>query len=376
MQVDMHYYGTYAMARAAGLAPDDCRVIATSAQFVDDNAGKDSITFRDGARVDVDATAHHALDMANLEPEDQRNVWVPFHFIPGNTGAEYTERLICRRDSEIARQTVTHHLGLGAKRYFLPLMGITAHVYADTFSHYGFSGVSSRKNRIDMGSLRIVNNDRLDEGLRDHLQKKEDRFRQRYGREGGFLPNIKRLWRSVKSEALEAGSGALGHGAVLTYPDRPYLHWAFSYEDTTGERRNGVQDRDNPTTFLQGAEALHRMFRTARELRESAGADNGREWREIAERVKEILDRPGQKAERIRYWQEAAEAGDLFAGTGERIPTYDEDEWNTQREQLASADNDSSAVVEQPVFQFYQAAAVHRTYILRDLLPSHGLVGN
>lgn len=99
MQVDMHYYGTYAMARAAGLAPDDCRVIATAAQFVDDNAGKDSISFKDGARVDVDATAHHALDVANLDPEDQRNVWIPFHFIPGNARAEYTERLICRRDS-------------------------------------------------------------------------------------------------------------------------------------------------------------------------------------------------------------------------------------------------------------------------------------
>lgn len=80
MQVDIHYYGTYVMARAAGLAPDDCRVIATSAQFVDDNTGKDSITFRDGARVDVAATAHHALDAASLEPEGQRNVWLPFHF--------------------------------------------------------------------------------------------------------------------------------------------------------------------------------------------------------------------------------------------------------------------------------------------------------
>lgn len=100
MQVDMHYYGTYAMARAAGLAPADCRVIATAAQFVDDNAGKDSISFKDGARVDVDATAHHALDVANLDPEDQRNVWIPFHFIPGNAGAEYTERLIAAETAE------------------------------------------------------------------------------------------------------------------------------------------------------------------------------------------------------------------------------------------------------------------------------------
>ena len=190
----MHYYCTYAMARAAGLSPEDSRIIATAAQFVDDNAGKDTITFRDGARLDVDATAHHALDVANIDPEDQRHVWVPFHFIPGNEGNEYTEKLICRKDSAVVRELVRHHVQSSEKSYYLPLLGITAHVFADTFSHYGFSGVSSRKNRIDMGTLRIVNADRFDEDLQNHIEKKEERFRQRYGREGGFLPNIKRLW--------------------------------------------------------------------------------------------------------------------------------------------------------------------------------------
>ena len=291
MQVDMHYYGTYAMARAAGLAPEDCRIIATAAQFVDDNAGKDTIWFRDGARVDVDATAHHTFDVANIDREDQRQVWVPFHFIPGNQGGEYTERLICRQNSDIAREMVSHHVGLATKQYYLPLIGITAHVYADTFSHYGFSGVSSRKNRITSDSLRIVNPDRLENELREHIEQKSARFQQRYGREGGFLPNIKRWWRSAKSDAAEFGSGALGHGAVLTFPDRPYLQWQFRYEDEAGESRDGVQERHNPTTFLQAAEALHGMFARIREEREADGADNGLEWNEIMERVKSIIDR-------------------------------------------------------------------------------------
>jgi len=34
----MHYYGTYAMARAAGLNRGASIIIATAAQFVDDNA--------------------------------------------------------------------------------------------------------------------------------------------------------------------------------------------------------------------------------------------------------------------------------------------------------------------------------------------------
>ena len=376
MQVDMHYYGTYAMARAAGLSAADCHIIAIAAQFVDDNAGKDTVWFADGARLDVDATAHHAFDVANIDPEDQRHVWVPFHFIPGNEGTEYTERLICRKDSEVVRELVNHHVSMAEKTYFLPLIGITAHVYADTFSHYGFSGVSSRKNRIDGHSLQIVNEHEFETDLQNHIREKSVTFQQRYGRESGFLPNIKRWWRSVKSEAIETGSGALGHGAVLTYPDRPYMHWQFRYEDPRGIGRNDMQDRNNPRTFLEGAEALHGMFKRVRQIRDTVAADNGREWNEIVERVKAILEKPGRKEERIGHWQQAAATGDLYAGSGEPMPFYEEHDWNEQREHLADERADSSVVLDKAVFQFYQAAAVYRVYVLRDLLPKYGLLGN
>jgi len=74
MQIDMHYYGTYAMARAAGLTPQAAKVIATAAQFVDDNAEKESIEFRDGGRLDAEATAHHAFNLKNIDLEDQRKI--------------------------------------------------------------------------------------------------------------------------------------------------------------------------------------------------------------------------------------------------------------------------------------------------------------
>ena len=90
-------------------------------------------------------------------------------------------------------------------------------------------------------------------------------------------------------------SHALGHGAALTYPDRPYMHWQFEYEDQAGVERDGLQDRNNPETFLEGAESLHGMFRKVREFRDVEGADNGREWGQIADLVKEIIERPGRK---------------------------------------------------------------------------------
>ena len=56
MQVDMHYYGTYALARAGGFGKEDSRIIATASQFVDDNAGvweEKELLFSDGARLGV-----------------------------------------------------------------------------------------------------------------------------------------------------------------------------------------------------------------------------------------------------------------------------------------------------------------------------------
>ena len=47
-----------------------------------------------------------------------------------------------------------------ANRAFGPqLIGITAHVYADTFSHYGFSGASCPVNRVDTGESGPVDDD-------------------------------------------------------------------------------------------------------------------------------------------------------------------------------------------------------------------------
>ena len=149
----------------------------------------------------------------------------------------------------------------------------------------------------------------------------------------------------MKSEAVETSSGALGHGAVLTYPDRPYMHWQFRYEDSAGEGRGEVQDHNNPESFLEGAEALHAMFKRVREARDNEGADNGRAWGEIVERVKLIIERPGRKQERVGYWQEAAAGGELFAAAAEAIPSYEEHDWNEQREHLADERADSSVVL-------------------------------
>ncbi len=355
----MHYYGTYAMARAAGITRDAAKVIATAAQFVDDNASKDSIKFRDGGRLDAQATAHHAVDRKNIDLEDQRRIWVPFHFLPGNKGKTFTERLVCRQDSEITREMVKHNLSLADRTYALPLIGITAHIYADTFSHYGFSGISSRRNKIVNDSFKFMG---LNTKTEKYILDKAKKFKENYPGEDGFLTN-------VKSWFAEKLSGALGHGAAVTFPDRPYLRWSFKYEDPGKDSG----ERDNSATFLDGCQALHKLFRGFAKSRPDCAENNFSRFSDIKQEVEDILKRQGPKKERIQAWQSAAKTGNLFATGPETIPRYNADLWHNERENLVRKKN-SDAITGLSVYRFYQAAAVCRTYVLRVLLPSKGLV--
>ena len=376
MQLDMHYYGTYAMARAGGLNSDAARIIATSAQFVDDNTAQSHVKFRDGSRIDQEATAHHPIDLSNRDDHDQRRVWVPFHFIPGNVGTTYTERLKCRMDSRIVQELRDHYLTFSDRAFALHLLGITAHVYADTFSHYGFSGVSSRGNKVDNASFLFHKEvEGLDEtvtalspDMRGYVTRKANSFFKKRGEHGGLLENI-------KGRFAEIASGALGHGSVATLPDRPYLVWSFEYERSdaiTGTRST----RNNPVTFLAGCRALHDMFRRFVGMqRDAHGSGDAREFEVIAPHVLDVLRVQGNKDERIAAWRVAAQSGEIFGAAGETIPEYEGDTWNEQWDALNGSE-DYRAAMDSPIWRFYQAASLHRTYVLRDLLPKHGLIVN
>jgi hypothetical protein len=349
----MHYYGTYCLARSAGLTREASRIIATAAQFVDDNAQKTGIELADASSCEVAATAHHAADISNINAEDQRKVWVPFHFLPGNEGQEFTEKLICRKDSSIAKEMCENHLSQNEKTYFLPLIGIMAHVYGDTFAHYGFSGVSSRKNRVDNDSFEFQES--LDDGIKSYILDKKESFFSR------FSP----IMENIKSTLAENLSGALGHGAAVTFPDRPYLEWRFNYED-------GIDSgwHNNLETFLEFSQKIHQFFHLIAEANPSwADVDQFQEWQDLEPKVEAILRLQGRKGQRVAAWKKAAELESLF-NIPESIPIYEN--WNEGFESLASGESEKA--MKHPIYGFYQAASYHRWYVLRDLLPKHGLM--
>lgn len=363
MDIDMHFYGTLALARAAGLRMDVAHRIATAAEFVDDSTETEVIVHSDGARFRGESTAHHPTDLKPINDlDDQPQVWVPFHFLPGGNGKSQSQKLVCRKNSLLAQEMIAHHLGWSDRPFAIELLGIAAHVYADTLAHYGFSGVSSRLNRVDGGAIALLNGDPNSNLL--------DRFFEKFGKQGGLLQNFR---THLMSNAAENMSGALGHGAVATFPDQPYLEWSYVYEHPDLVLEDMRVERQNLNDFMEGAKALHRMFcgfaANRPDLTDKTG---GFDFERVEPKVREILVLNADRDRRIRAWKAAFDDG-VFSRTGaDRLPDYDSKEWRAQTRDLGKLKSPALAK-DVPAYHFHHAAALHRNYVLRELLPKHDI---
>lgn len=355
MQYDMHYYGTFAMAYAAGLEVDHAAVVATAAQFVDDNNLTQLRTLPSQEGALGVATAHHPLEAGERakrlfeKEDDSRLIWVPFHFLPGNEGQTFEERLVCVKNSALAQALVAYYSSEETvnlhREHALHLIGIAAHVYADTFSHYGFCGIPSALNDIDVDTIEVDAGH--SSGIRAYLAKRLGDFKE------GFIAKV-------------AAQAHLGHGAVATYPDRPYLRW--SYVDSRG---NEVQ-RDNPVTFMEACENLHSLFSSFRESFYSGSRGQAVTFEQIREPVAQVLATEADAAGRVAAWISALAAGKL--GPKCAVPVYSSTQWLD--ELLASRAlrvDPKTKEVDSHAYRYYAAADYHRNYVLKRLLPNAGL---
>lgn len=85
--------------------------VAYSAQYVDEATNYHPIHFDNGAMYDRIVSAHKMLNYRNTQELANHQVWIPFHFLPGNLSfssnvkpdGRFIYRLVCKPDSAVAR---------------------------------------------------------------------------------------------------------------------------------------------------------------------------------------------------------------------------------------------------------------------------------
>jgi len=210
-------------------------------------------------------------------------------------------------------------------------------------------------------TINLINGDPLTGAL--------DRFLAKFGTEGGLLKNFRTRLISTAAEDL---SGALGHGAVATFPDQPYLEWAYHYEMPDQAGIDSVE-RQNANDYMEGASALHEMFRNFAKRREQlADGTGGLDFEAVTAIIRSIVTKGIPRDERIAEWKKAISLGQFSKEGEEIIPDYDHAEWRGQTNLLATLEKPEMASGI-PVYHFHHAAAMHRDYVLRELLPQYGI---
>ena|SRR5438105_2402055 len=363
MQIDYHHAVTYICSRLAGMSAADATIVAHASQYVDDATNDGPLSFETGERYVRVTSAHRTLDIrANSDVADNRLVWVPFHFLPGNDPAQpgmtaneaFVARMVCRPNSAIAREMVLDCIRTQARPFSLHRFGIALHTYIDTWAHQGFVGMIEDFNRID--TITVV----PDEAYRD---------RPIYG--------------DLTSGATEAKQYLanhlpVGHAGVLTMPDMPFLRWSFRRE--SGER----VPRDNPTDFVQAATHMFNM------VRRYVASDATLADMDLPEVDRALIDTMTRTTlaidgeDRHPVWVQAISNG-MFSFGPEAVD-YVESGPGSWKFEAVCADPDEEDGTEQfeftPAFtasnwkRFHDAVQFHRLFIIHELLPRHGIVAS
>ncbi len=236
MQIDFHHGVAYVIARLAGFDHRQADVVAYCSQYVDDAVNSGTICFDNGAMFSRISSAHKALDYRNFSDLENHNVWIPFHFLPGNGGrpagdnpdGTFIRKIVCRPGSPVARQMLQACIADRNRSYGLHRLGVTMHVYADTWAHQGFAGVCHKINDITLVDEKEQPDTSFEDRLKDFFGDLRDRAASRFV--GDVMP--------------------LGHGAALSNPDQPYLAWR--YRDSDGN----LVPRNNTDIFIQAAHEM------------------------------------------------------------------------------------------------------------------------
>ena len=242
------------------------------------------------------------------------------------------------------------------------------HVYADTWAHQGFAGLSHEVNTV----REIFDH----QGNTDH--DIHNSLKEWYG--SGWFDKMK---ATVKSRFVNEVA-PVGHGPVLSYPDRPFLKW--KYIDWKGD----TILRNNPEDFLTAVDHMYLVLAKFRK-----GDPNGtvmpmhsEDRQLISQMLTHTTDPDGEK--RHLTWLQAIADGKFSFGRA--LPEYyAQGPGSWQHEVFPEAQNHSKLedwfashgkreldYPENFAFShwklFHDALEGHRTDVLNLILPRYGIV--
>ena len=235
MNIDFHHGVTYVTARFAGFSHNEAKTVAYASQYVADATNSGIIKFDNGSMYNRISSSHKMLDYRNFSALANHQLWIPFHFLPGNGGlpagenpeGTFIDKLSCFPDSPIILDMVSTCINGRHRPYALHRLGITLHTLADSWAHQNFVGVPSKLNNVQL-----------------FCSEKDDIGKS-------WNPSIKDYFGDIYDHISGKLIGdVLGHAAVLSNPDKPYLRW--KYKDFEGK----IVERDNPPIFLDAANSM------------------------------------------------------------------------------------------------------------------------
>ncbi len=349
MQIDFHHAVTYVAARLAGFPHEDADIIAYASQYVDDATCDGAIRFDNKAIYKRISSSHKSVDFENLDPVEDLLVWMPFHFLPGNGGANpgdspegsFIHKLVTSPDSPVAQQMVRAAILDQNKPYSLHRLGITMHVYADTWAHQGFAGVLNEIN--DVEDFDETDNSGVFEGGLN-----------------GFIS-------SVLGDVVPP----LGHGKANVFPDMPFLSWKY-------KNGHGIEvARNNTDIFCEAADALCKAMKRYR-LKDPDAAVTGigdGDMKQIRKLFTDIKNEDGEA--RHGEWLKALKKG-LFS-FGPATISYAEDGKGSWKADALRTSRDMPQYPYNDLFlasnwkRFHDALQLHRITVSHDILPQFGI---
>ena len=355
MQMDFHYYATYAAAFLAGYSHEESLDICYSAQLTD-LCTVTLLTKLGGPK--AAATTQLSMEMADARTDiiglqEITRIWASFHFLPGDLKAPSRRgwtrryrnkfRLICMPNSDLMLETVEN-----AKNRSLQAAGLAMHVLADTWAHRNFAGTPS---------LVINNTDYHFSEILPDGKEKAVRFRHNPGApddlEQGIYTNT--VYQSSENSVMNLGHGRAGHLPDYSFMRYRYLPAWSGYEEVI---------KDNPEEYYL---AFCQMIAAMKYLRGVSGSFGKEQYdREAAApwetEIREILTR--RQPDACADWKAFGERL-----SGEEIPAFDVSQY--QAEYLSAAENEKNNTF---LGQYFLAALSQKSLVTNRIFQSGNLL--